>query len=165
MTTPFGCVAALIAAYCASAPVAHATSTMPLALEIRQIGGKPAACLPASDAAADPVRIRYVGVSRSTGPASPSVIYWDVRIPDDAPPVTLRRGECIVYGQTLPGATVRTPPKPLDADRFYGFGIMPAGSYGPTYDGGFCLLTQPGGGVRLATPRKDEDPCDQVDGN
>jgi hypothetical protein len=133
----------------------------PIRLEIRQIDGKPAACLPMSDdVGSDPIQIRGVGVSRRTGPVSPAVIYWDLDVPANAQPMYLKRGECVVYGQTVAGAIVNTPPKTLDVNKYYGFTIIPAGDdAGPVYSSVFCVLKQADGGIRIAAPAKGQNPC------
>ncbi|MFM0645432.1 hypothetical protein PQR14_13980 [Paraburkholderia bryophila] len=129
-------------------------------LDIKAIDDKPAVCLPVSDdTGSDPVRIRRVGVSRATGTVSPDVIYWDVDVPASAQPVYLKRGECLFYGETLPGAIVNTSPKPLDVNKFNGITIMPAGDYGPVYSSAFCVLTQADGTIRVAVPTQVQSPC------
>ncbi|MBZ5790724.1 hypothetical protein K8353_11460 [Burkholderia contaminans] len=139
---------------------AMAASEAPVELEIRQIDGNPAACLPVSDARAEGViRIRSVGVARPTGPASPDVTYGWFEMPAGAEPVYLRPGECLVYGQAVKGAIVRTPPKPLDLDRTYSVSIIPGGGFGPVYGAAFCTLRPAGGGVHIAVPQQDRNPC------
>ncbi|MDS0858398.1 hypothetical protein NUV25_11825 [Burkholderia pseudomultivorans] len=138
-----------------------ATSVGPIHLDIKQIDDKPAACLPAGDdAGPDSIRIRGVGVSRATGTVSPDVIYWDLDVPENAQPVYLKRGECLVYGQTVAGALVHTPAKTLDANKYYGFSIIPAGDdAGPVYSSTFCVLKPAGGRVRIAAPARGQNPC------
>ncbi|HHX4057686.1 MAG: hypothetical protein ACN6QT_29855 [Burkholderia contaminans] len=139
---------------------AMATSEAPIELEIRQVDGNPAACLPLNDERAESViQIRSVGVARPTGPASPDVTYWWFDMPAEAKPVYLKRGECIVYGQRVNGAIVRTQPKPLDLNRTYYISIIPGGDSGPVYSAAFCTLKQPGGGVHIAVPKNDRNPC------
>ncbi|MCA8298268.1 hypothetical protein LGN19_31215 [Burkholderia sp. AU30198] len=139
---------------------AMATSQAPVELEIRQIDGNSAACLPVSGERAESViRIRSVGVARPTGPASPDVTYWWFEMPAGAEPIYLKRGECLVYGQKVKGAIVRTPPKPLDLDRTYYVSIIPGGDAGPVYGAAFCTLRQAGGGVQIAVPQRDRNPC------
>lgn len=139
---------------------AIAMSHGPIRLEIKQVDGKTAACLPMSDdIGSDPVQIRRVGVSRATGKVSPDVIYWDVDVPASAQPVYLKRGECLFYGETLPGAIVNTSPKPLDVNKFYGFTIIPAGDYGPVFGSAFCVLKQADGTIRVAMPTQVQSPC------
>ncbi|VWB07752.1 lipoprotein [Burkholderia lata] len=139
---------------------AMATSEAPIELEIKQIDGNPAACLPLNDERAESViQIRTVGVARPTGPASPDVTYWWFDVPAEAKPVYLKRGECLVYGQRVNGAIVRTPPKPLDLNRTYYISIIPGGDSGPVYSAAFCTLKRPGGGVNIAVPQNDRNPC------
>lgn len=133
-------------------------------LEIKQIDGKPAACLPMSDdRGSDPVQIQGVGVSRRTGLLSPVVMYWDLDIPASAQPVYLKRGECLVDGQTVAGAIVHTQPKTLDLNKIYSFSIIPVGNGGgPVYGAGFCVLKQANGGARIAEQGKDQNPCASI---
>lgn len=139
---------------------AVATSHGPIRLDIRQIDGKPAACLPASDdTGSDPIQIRGVDVTRQTGPVSPVVTYWALEVPGSAPPVYLKRGACLVYGQTVAGAVVRAAPRALDINKFYSISIVPGGGYGPVYSSAFCVIRQAGGGVRIATPGQEGSPC------
>ncbi|WP_382650031.1 hypothetical protein [Streptomyces sp. NPDC057010] len=139
---------------------AMATSEAPIELEIRQVDGNPAACLPLNDERAESViQIRSVGVARPTGPASPDVTYWWFDMPAEAKPVYLKRGECIVYGQSVNRANVRTQPKPLHLNRTYYISIIPGGDSGPVYSAAFCTLKQPGGGVHIAVPKNDRNPC------
>ncbi|VWD05227.1 MULTISPECIES: hypothetical protein [Burkholderia] len=139
---------------------AMAASEAPVELEIRQVDGNPAACVPVNDERAEPViRIGTVGVARPTGPASPDVTYWWVEMPAEATPVYLKRGECLVYGQSVKGAIVRTPPKPLELNRTYYISIIPGGDAGPVYSAAFCTLKRPGGGVHIAVPQNDRNPC------
>lgn len=139
---------------------AMAVSEAPVELEIRQVDGNPAACLPIDDKRAGSViQIRTVGVARPTGPASPDVTYWWFEMPADARPVYLKRGECLVYGQTVQGAIVRTPPKPLDLDRTYYISIIPGGDSGPVYGAAFCTLERPGGDRHVAVPQRGRNPC------
>lgn len=124
---------------------AVATSHGPIRLDIRQIDGKPAACLPASDdTGSDPIQIRGVDVTRQTGPVSPVVTYWALEVPGSAPPVYLKRGACLVYGQTVAGAVVRAAPRALDINKFYSISIVPGGGYGPVYSSAFCVIRQAG---------------------
>lgn len=143
--------------------VAHAMamSEFPIMMDIKQIDGKPAACLPVNnDRGPDTIQIKMVGVGRSTGPVSPVITYWGLEVPADAKPFSLRRGECLVYGQTIEGANVTTPPKPLDFNKSYDFAVIQAGkSAGPVYDAVFCVLKLPDGGVRIAVPQKVQNPC------
>lgn len=142
------------------ASCAVATSHGPIRLDVRQIDGKPAACLPASDdVGSEPIQIRGVDVTRRTGPVSPVVMYWALEIPASAPPVYLKRGECLVYGQAVTGAIVRTSPKTLDINKFYSISIVPGGDYGPVYSSAFCVVRQAGGGVRIAMPGQEGNPC------
>lgn len=131
---------------CLLASRADAMSHGPVRLDIRQIDGKPAACLPASDdTGSDPIQIRGVGVTRQTGPVSPVVTYWELEVPERAPPVYLKRGECLVYGQTVAGAVVRAAPRALDINKFYSISILPGGDHGPVYGSVFCVIRQAGG--------------------
>ncbi|AIO66475.1 hypothetical protein [Burkholderia oklahomensis] len=140
---------------------AGAMSKGPVPLDVKRIDGKPAACIPMSDdGGKSSMRLGFVGVSRATGPTSPNVIYWQIEVPDDAPPIYLKRGECIVYGQSIPGATVLTPPKPFDFDKWYNFAVMPGGEDdGPIYRGSFCVRKKPGGGGRVVLPSEGGDTC------
>lgn len=134
------CISSLVFTACAVA-----TSHGPIRLDIRQIDGKPAACLPASDdTGSDPIQIRGVDVTRQTGPVSPVVTYWALEVPGSAPPVYLKRGECLVYGQTVAGAVVRAAPRALDINKFYSISIVPGGDYGPVYSSAFCVIRQAG---------------------
>ncbi|MFL9993411.1 hypothetical protein PQR34_22465 [Paraburkholderia sediminicola] len=130
-------------------------------LDIKQIDGKPAACLPVNDdRARDKIRIRMVGVGRSTGPVSPVITYWGLEVPQDAKPVYMKRGECLVYGQTIEGANVMTKPIALDFNKTYDFAIIPAwDGGGPVYGASFCVLKRADGGVRIAVPEKVQNPC------
>ncbi len=79
----------------------------PIVLQIKDVEGKHAAFLPSADERAKSgVRLCWAGVSRAAGPTSPAVVYWVITVPDDVPPVYLKRGECVVFGQRIPGATV-----------------------------------------------------------
>ncbi|OXJ26220.1 hypothetical protein CFB82_34105 [Burkholderia sp. HI2714] len=155
LSSAVACISSLVFTSCAVA-----TSHGPIRLDIRQIDGKPAACLPASDdTGSDPIQIRGVGVTRQTGPVSPVVTYWALEVPESAPPVYLKRGECLVYGQTVAGAVVRAAPRALDINKFYSISILPGGDYGPVYGSAFCVIRQAGGGVRIATPGQEGNPC------
>jgi hypothetical protein len=142
---------------------AMATSEMPIALDIKQVDGKPVACLPMNDdRAEDEIQVRMVGVARSTGPASPDITYWWFELPATAKPVYLKRGECLVYGQAVEGSIVHTPPKALDVDYAYYISLIPGGKYGPVYSAGFCVLKQSDGGTRIAVPGKDQNSCASI---
>lgn len=139
---------------------AMAMSHGPIDLNIRVIDGKPAACLPMSDdMGSDPIRIRIAGVSRTTGPVSTAIDYWDLEVPADTQPVYLKRGECLVYGQTVGGEIVHAPPKVLDVNKLYTFAIIPGGDYGPVYGAMFCVLKQADGTIRIAVPTRAQRPC------
>jgi hypothetical protein len=139
---------------------AMATSEAPIDLDVKQIDGKPAACMPVNDERAkDSIQIKMVGVARPTGPASPDITYWWFELPATAKPVYLKRGECLLYGQTIEGAIVHTPPKALDVNRTYYISIIPGGDYGPTYSAAFCVLKQPDGRVDIAVPQNVQNPC------
>ncbi|CAB3974025.1 MULTISPECIES: hypothetical protein [Burkholderia] len=145
---------------CLLASRADAMSHGPIRLDVRQVDGKLAACLPMSDdTGSEPIRISWIGVTRGTGPVSPVVTYWALEIPERAPPVYLKRGECLVYGQAVAGAIVRTPPRTLDIDKFYSISIVPAGNDGPVYGSAFCVIGQAGGGIRIARPGQQGNPC------
>lgn len=147
-------------AWCLCVAPALAMSHGPIDLDIKVIDGKPAACLPVSDdTGSDPIQISGIGVSRRTGVVSPSITYWDLDVPTNAQPVYLKRGECLVYGQTVAGAIVHTPPKALDVDKFYSFAIIPARDYGPVYGSVFCVLKQTDGAIRIAVPTQVQSPC------
>uniref|UniRef100_UPI0038D2406C hypothetical protein n=1 Tax=Burkholderia cepacia TaxID=292 RepID=UPI0038D2406C len=98
-------------------------------------------------------------MTRQTGPVSPVVTYWALEVPGSAPPVYLKRGACLVYGQTVAGAVVRAAPRALDINKFYSISIVPGGGYGPVYSSAFCVIRQAGGGVRIATPGQEGNPC------
>ncbi|WP_434107970.1 hypothetical protein [Paraburkholderia caffeinilytica] len=160
MKTMFLMGAAGVLAWCLCVAHALAMSHGPIRLDIKQVDGKPAACLPMSDdLGSDPIQIHGVGVSRATGAVSPDVIYWDMEVPASAQPVYLKRGECLVYGQNVAGAVAYTQPKTLDIDKFYGFSIIPGGDYGPVYSSVFCVLKQADGGVRIIQPTKGQHQC------
>ncbi|WP_382650034.1 hypothetical protein, partial [Streptomyces sp. NPDC057010] len=75
---------------CLLASRADAMSHGPVRLVIRQVEGKPAACLPMrDDTGSEPIQIRGVGVTRQTGPVSPVVTYWALEVPERAPLVYL----------------------------------------------------------------------------
>lgn len=149
-----------ILSWCLCFTHALATSELPVVLDIKQVDGKPAACLPVNnDRAGDVIQIRMVGVSRSTGPASPGVIYWWFEMPAGARPVYLKRGECLLYGQTVEGAIVHTPPKALDVNKAYQISIIPGGDTGPVYGAGFCVMRRPDGGVRIFGGTNDQESC------
>ncbi|WP_241023480.1 hypothetical protein [Paraburkholderia sp. Ac-20340] len=151
-------IAVLLCWFCASC--VSAMSQGSIDLDIRQVDGKPAFCLPASDdTGSNPIQIRRVGVSRSTGVTTPAVTYWNATLPDSAPPVYLKRGECLVYGQTVSGAIVDTPAKPLNANNYYDVTIMHAGETGAVYSSIFCVLRQADGSIRIAVPGKQHNPC------
>lgn len=83
---------------------AVAMSRGPVRVDIKRIDGQPAARIPESDDTGNEwVRLHIAGVGRATGPASPAVVYWVITVPDDVPPVYLKRGECVVFGQRSPG--------------------------------------------------------------
>lgn len=106
------------------------------------------------------VRLHIAGVGRATGPASPAVVYWVITVPDDVPPVYLKRGECVVFGQRISGATVETPPKPFDVDKRYNFALVTSGESGTwIYKGNFCVREKLGGGTRAVLLNEDSDPC------
>lgn len=161
MKTVLRCSAAVLVSYWLCVSRVLAMSHGAIALEIKQVDGKPVACLPMSDdRGSDPVQIRGIGVDRATGIVSPAIMYWDLDIPANAQPVYLKRGECIVYGQAVAGAIVHTQPKTLDVNKFYSFSIIPVGDGGgPVYGAGFCVLKQADGGVRIATRGKVQNPC------
>ncbi|KFX62406.1 hypothetical protein KBK24_0128565 [Burkholderia sp. K24] len=142
---------------------AMATSHGPIPLDIKQIDGKPAACLPMSDeVGSDPIQVRGIDVDRRTGPVSPVVMYWALEIPASAKPVYLKPGECLVYGQTVAGAIVHVQPKTLDVNKFYSVSIVPGGDYGPVYSSSFCVLKQADGRIHIAVPGTVPDPCASV---
>ncbi len=142
---------------------AIAMSQGPIPLDIKQIDGKPAACLPMSDeVGSDPIQVRGVDVDRRTGPVSPVVMYWALEIPASAKPVYLKPGECLVYGQTVAGAIVHVQPKTLDVNKFYSVSIVPGGDYGPVYSSSFCVLKQADGGIHIAVPGAVPDLCTSV---
>ncbi|AVR26647.1 hypothetical protein [Burkholderia thailandensis] len=140
---------------------ATAMSRGALLLDIKEVDGKPAACIPTNDEEFETVvQLDFIGVSRSTGPTTPGINYWEAQVPTHAKPVYLKRGECIVYGQYIEGARVDTPPKPLDVGKTYYFAIIPRGEApGPVYGAGFCVLKRTGGGTQIVQPTKDNDPC------
>lgn len=80
-------------------------------------------------------------------------------MPAGAEPVYRRPGECLVYGQTVKGAIVRTPPRPLDLGRPCSVSIIPGGDSGPVYGAAFRALRQAGGGVHIAVPQQGRNPC------
>ena len=149
-----GLGAIILAACCAGVP-----SFGPIELTIKQIDGNPAACLPMEDSQGNqPVPIIRMGVWRSTGPTS-TEIYWGVEIPKTSPPLILRRGECITYGQTVDGGTVSTPKKPLIPGVSYAFSLIPGGKgYGPVYGAAFCIKKNGNQSV-VIQEGKDENPC------
>ena len=142
-----------------TAGCAGATSRGPIELIIKQIDGNPAACLPMEDSRGNqPVPIIAMGVSRSTGPTS-TEIYWGVEIPKTSPPLILRRGECITYGQSVDGGTIDTPKKPLIPGVSYAFSLIPAGSgSGPVYAAAFCIKKN-GNQTIVIQEGNDENPC------
>ena len=147
-------VATIVAAGCASA-----TSRGPIELTVKQIDGNPAACLPMEDSrGSQPVQIISIGVWRATGPTSTET-YWDVTIPATSPPLTLRRGECITYGQSIDGGVIDAPKKPLSPGVSYAFSLIPAGSgSGQVYAASFCIKKS-GRKSIVIQERSDENPC------
>ncbi|WP_187328925.1 hypothetical protein [Burkholderia pseudomallei] len=140
---------------------ATAMSRGALLLDIKEVDGKPAACIPTNDEEFENVvQIDFIGVSRSTEPTTPGINYWEAQVPTNAKPVYLKRGECIVYGQYIEGARVDMPPKPLDVGKTYYFAIIPRGEApGPVYGAGFCVLKRTGGRAQIVQPTKGNDPC------
>ncbi|WP_321953810.1 hypothetical protein [Paraburkholderia bannensis] len=137
-----------------------AMSHGPIDIDVKQIDGKPAFCLPVSDEnGSDPIQISRVGVSRETGVAKPAVTYWDEFVPVNAQPAYLKRGECLVYGQIVPGAIVDTPATSLDVNKYYSFALIPGGDAEFIYGVAFCVLRQADGKVRVAVPGKQSNPC------
>jgi hypothetical protein len=153
-------VATGIMSWCLCLTYAVATLERPIDLEIKQVDGKPAACMPVNDEQAqDEIQIKMVGVARPTGPASPDITYWRFELPAAAKPVYLKRGECLLYGQSLDGAIVHTQPKALDVNRTYYISIIPGGKYGLAYSAAFCVLKQADGAIRIAVPTQVDSPC------
>lgn len=146
--------ASILAAGCASA-----TSRGPIELIIKQIDGNPAACLPMEDSRGNqPVPIIAMGVWRSTGPTS-TEIYWGVEIPKTSPPLILRRGECITYGQSVDGGTIDAPKRPLIPGVSYAFSLIPAGNgSGQVYAAAFCIKKN-GSKSIVIQEGSDENPC------
>ncbi|AOJ69121.1 MULTISPECIES: hypothetical protein [Burkholderia] len=140
---------------------AAAMSKGPIRIALKRINGKPVACIPADDnGGGQSVRLYVAGISRATGPTTPAVIYWGIKASDDEQPVYLKRGECIVYGQTMPGMTLKTPPRSFDVDKWYNFSVITSDEHGTTiYRGGFCVRPTPDGGGRVVLPEEDQDPC------
>lgn len=136
---------------------AVAMSRGPVRVDIKRIDGQPAARIPESDDTGNEwVRLHIAGVSRATGPASPAVVYWVITVPDDVPPVYLKRGECVVFGQRISGATVETPPKPFDVDKRYNFALVTSSESGTwIYKGNFCVREKLGGGTRAVLLKED----------
>lgn len=146
--------------WCGCVAQAGAMSRGPVPLDVKRIDGKPAACIPTSDEGQAEMRLGFIGVSRATGPVSPDVIYWQVEVSDNVPPVYLKRGDCIVYGQSIPGATVLTPPKRFDIGKWYNFAVMPGGkAEGPIYRGTFCISGKRGDSGRVVLRSENKDAC------
>ena len=143
-----------------TAGCAGATSFGPIRLIIKQIDGNPAACLPMEDSEGNqPVQIISMGVWRATGPISAEE-YWGVSIPPTSPPLTLRRGECVIYGQSVDGGIIDTPKKPLIPGVSYAFSLIPGGSgSGPVYGAAFCIKKN-GNESIVVQEGKDENPCE-----
>lgn len=56
---------------------ATAMSRGALLLDIKEVDGKPAACIPTNDEEFENVvQIDFIGVSRSTEPTTPGINYW-----------------------------------------------------------------------------------------
>lgn len=146
--------------WCGCVAQAGAMSRGSVPLDVKRIDGKPAACIPTSDEGQAEMRLGFIGVSRATGPVSPDVIYWQVEVSDNVPPVYLKRGDCIVYGQSIPGATVLTPPKRFDVGKWYNFAVMPGGkAEGPIYRGTFCISGKQGDSGRVVLRSENKDAC------
>jgi hypothetical protein len=152
---------ALALALCAFVISACARQVIAVKLDVRQAGDKPELCFDSdSEYMEDSVKLAEVGVARSTGATTPAVTYWEVEIPQSAPPVYLHRGDCIVYGQAIEGAKVVTPPQPLDAGMAYSFGLSTWGDGdGPLYVGGFCAFRNQGNGLRIVQRQKGQQSC------
>ncbi len=155
-------IAVLACWICAACAMAMSRGAVHLDFEV--VDGKPAFCLPQSDDNGDdPVPLGRFGVSRATGVASPDVTYWEAVVPASAQPAYLKRGECLVYGQTVAGALVETPAKPLDVNKFYSAAIIPAGETGRVYSAGFCVLREANGAIRITQSTKERNPCGSLE--
>ncbi|WP_321885528.1 hypothetical protein [Paraburkholderia bannensis] len=144
--------------FCASITLAMSHGSIDI--DVKQIDDKPAFCLPVSDDnGSDPIQISRVGVSRETGVAQPAVTYWDEFVPVNAQPAYLKRGECLAFGQIVPGAIVDTPATSLDVNKYYSFALIPGGDAEFVYAVAFCVLRQADGKVRIAVPGKQSNPC------
>ncbi|MBN3856614.1 MULTISPECIES: hypothetical protein [unclassified Paraburkholderia] len=152
---------AALLAVCTFLTSACASQLVVVSLDVRQVGDKPALCFASDDEyMQDAVKLADIGVVRATGIATPVETYWEVEIPESAPPVILHHGDCIVYGQAIDGAKVVTPPKPLDSGMLYTFGISTRDNKGgPIYAGGFCAWRKPGNGLRIERQRKKQYSC------
>ncbi len=57
-----------------------------LLLDIKEVDGKPAACIPTNDEEFENVvQIDFIGVSRSTEPTTPGINYWEAQVPMTCP--------------------------------------------------------------------------------
>ena len=147
----------LIVALCA-AGVAYGQDAPigPPTLAIKDIGGQPAACLPAGE---PPLEMLGVTVATLDGDWPPDE--WAMVLQDGAKPIVLKAGECVSYRQALPGYKQEGADKPLKVGETYGFAIRRTNSLAHWAEGlhlgVFCIEQQPGGPRRYLAYVQHED--------
>lgn len=148
LTTVFVFFLATLAGY------ASATSIGSVPINIRQILGLPAACLPEDQAESIALQSASVSevpeaiVAPPNGWPSP-LQRWAIYLEPGAKPLILRPGECIVFGKPVAGYKQNGETYPLEPGKTYSFGLR-RGDRGnrwipDLYSGSFCVTRSPDG--------------------
>ncbi|MBN3787355.1 hypothetical protein [Burkholderia sp. Ac-20353] len=121
------------------------TPIWPSALDIKQTGDVPAACLPKDAGASIALQAAAVAEIASSWPPKE----WAIEHIPGSPPFIVHPGECITYRQVLTGYRDIGGSKPLKVGNTYGFAFSQAGrggqQTGSRFVGTFCVQQRPHG--------------------
>lgn len=123
---------------------AHAISSLPHDIDIREIGGNPAACLPSTHGAPFQLQSAYLVESQQTGEEANQ---WALDLEPNGKPAMLRPGDCVVFGTSITGYSEKRGIKQLEEGKTYTFVLQRGGQFkrwwNPNYIGSFCVNRLP----------------------
>lgn len=125
-------------------------------LNLKDIGGNPAACLPAGEG---PVSMQGAMVGAMDSDFPPNE--WAIVLQDTVLPAVLKPGECVTYRQTLKGYAQKGLDKPLKSGETYMFTILNTDSEGHwatrLHVAVFCIEQRPDGSRKFLSYVPHED--------
>ncbi|WP_439890031.1 hypothetical protein ACS7SF_12215 [Ralstonia sp. 25C] len=124
---------------------ASATSSLPNAVDIREVDGAPAACLPLTDA--ETIELQEAYVVESLPRTGEKKRQWALELAPEGKPMLLRPGECVVFNRPVSGYSQGGGLRQVEEGETYTFVLQRGGNFkrgwSPNYIGWLCVTRLP----------------------